>query len=166
MEPAAGDRALGRKRIARILAGIHAGVLAGVAILVWMVLISLIAGESAWRIPNLLASVFYGPQALRGGFGRVTLAGISLHLLQCALAAVVFSVWMPEAPYRRTLLVSLLYAAALAWTANSFVWKSLYSFLPSLMPAAAVWTGFGLFGLFLSFVPWLRRRLEGEFLLN
>lgn len=166
MEASEGHRAPGRRSIARVLAGIHAGVLAGFAVLAWMMLLSLLSGESAWRIPNLLASAFYGPLAMRGEFGRITLAGISLHLLQCAVAAVIFSISMPTSSYGRTLLASLLYAAALAWAANSFVWKSLYPFLPSLMPGFAVWTGFGLFGFAMSFVPWFRRRLEEHFLLN
>lgn len=166
MEAAGGYRAQSKIRIARILAGLHVGIVAGVAVLGWIALVSLLAGESAWKVPNLLASVFYGPRALRGGFGRITLAGISLHLLQCALAAILFSLAIPEARYRRSLLAGLLYAALLAWLAHSFVWRIWYPFLPALMPRFAVWTGFGLFGFCLSFLPWFRRRLEGDFLLN
>lgn len=166
MEVAAGRSAGGWQSLARILAGIHIGVLAGFAILAWIVAISLLSGESPWRVPNLIASVFYGPQALRGEFGRITLAGISLFLLQCAGAAVLFSFWMPGGGYRRPILAAMAYAAALAWAANSFVWKILYPFLPAMLPRFSVWTGFALFGLALSFVPWFRRRLEDEFLLK
>jgi hypothetical protein len=166
MEAAAGHPAPGRRRWARILAGIHVGVLAGFAILAWLMLVSLASGDSAWKVPNLLASVFYGPQSMRGGFGRITLAGVSLHLLQCAGAAAVFSTWMPQASYGRTLFAALLFAAALAWGANAYVWKTWYPFLPSLMPRFAVWSGFAFFGIALSFVPWFRRRLEHDFLVN
>jgi hypothetical protein len=156
----------GHRRLARVLAGIQAGVVASFAILLWMMFCSLLAGDSAWRIPNLLASVFYGPQSLNASFGRIAMAGISLHILQCAAAAVLFSCWMPQASYRRTLFAALAYAAVLAWVAKSFVWRSLSPYLPGMIPTFPLWTGFLLFAFALSLLPWLRQEIEESFLLN
>jgi len=62
--------------VPRLLSGIEAGVIGGMAMLTLLVFTSLWRGEPWWMPSNLLGSTFYGARALSGGPGRATLAGL------------------------------------------------------------------------------------------
>src|SRR6059036_69653 len=85
-----GDQSGGGSTIHLFMAGVQSGVLGGLFMIVWLALLSLLQGRSAWSIPNLLASTFYGEAAMRHGFRWATLSGVALHVIVSALAGVLF----------------------------------------------------------------------------
>src|SRR2546427_10843027 len=81
-----GDLVGGGSKIKLAMAGVEAGVLGGLFMIAWLAMLSVLQGRSVWSIPNLLASTFYGEEALRRGFRWTTLSGLALHLIVSAAA--------------------------------------------------------------------------------
>ena len=65
--------------VPRLLSGIEAGVIGGIAMLALLVSGSLWRGDPWWMPSNLLGSTFYGARALAPA-PRATLAGGALHV--------------------------------------------------------------------------------------
>jgi hypothetical protein len=80
-------------RIAKLLAGIHAGMIGGFAMTAAMIFFSMLDQRPWWMFPNLLAVHFYGWRALSSGPGWPTLSGLALQLLVAATAGAVFG-WL------------------------------------------------------------------------
>src|SRR5437016_14311112 len=76
----------------RILSGIEAGVIGGLAMLALQAAASLLRRHVWWETPNLLGSTFYGTRAFRSGPGVVTVAGGALHLEITGLYDAIFAV--------------------------------------------------------------------------
>jgi hypothetical protein len=57
----------------------------------WWLLAELIEHRSAWTLPNLLATTFYGESAYRPGFMAATWSGMAGPLVVYCAAGVVFS---------------------------------------------------------------------------
>ena len=64
-----------KRAVPRLLSGIEAGVIGGIAMLALLVSGSLWRGDPWWMPSNLLGSTFYGARALSAGPDRATLAG-------------------------------------------------------------------------------------------
>jgi len=74
----------------RLLHGIKAGVLGGVALLGSLAVFSLLRRRAWWEVPNLLGSTFYPYRAFSGGPGQPALAGGALELTLAGLIGAVF----------------------------------------------------------------------------
>jgi hypothetical protein len=111
--------------LACALAGLQAGMLGALAMLVWLGIDSSLDRRSFWSEENLFASLFYGGDAVRAGFGLKTLAGVALYLIIYSLlgAMFAFAVRNRFRPMRNILLAL---AFALGWYYLSFhqLWKS------------------------------------------
>jgi hypothetical protein len=78
-------------RVQKVLAGIAAGALGGIVLLIFLALSSLIHQDPWWRFPNLAGTTFYGADALRSGFSRATLSGAAFEILLAGAAGAIFS---------------------------------------------------------------------------
>src|SRR5579875_1071912 len=89
----------------RALAGLQTGMFGALILLGWMALATLWSRHSVWWYPNLMATTFGGDPALRIGFGRYSLAGLALHLVQYAGLGVIYAAVVPRhTAYTRLLL--------------------------------------------------------------
>src|SRR5215471_2048506 len=86
----AGDHNSASSRILRMVAGIESGVLGGVFVLGWLAMAAVAQGRSAWSMPTLLASTFYGEAAIRRGLRWSTLSGVALHVTLSACVGLLF----------------------------------------------------------------------------
>src|SRR2546429_9715152 len=123
-----GDQRGARSKINLVMAGVEAGVLGGLFMMVWLALLSLLQGRSMWSMPNLLASTFYGEAALRRGFRWTSLSGVALHVIVSAMAGLLFGLAVGGIVNRgRVMLLGL--AAGVAWYFLSvgFFWNYLNS---------------------------------------
>jgi len=92
----------------RLLSGIEAGVVGGIAMLVTLVAGSLTRGDPWWTTPNLLGTTFYGMRAFRGAPNQATLAGGAFHLVIAGSVGAAFGLICGGIePRRRLLLVRL-----------------------------------------------------------
>lgn len=101
-------------KLIHVLAGLRAGVLGGLVVLVWYLLIAEWQDQHWYAMANLLGSSFYGDTAFRSRFGLATLAGLALHIVSSGTAGVLFGLLLPHNIRAfRALLLGL--AWGLAW---------------------------------------------------
>lgn len=140
--------------MARLLAGLEAGVLAGLIMTAWLMLGNLRRGQTFWTTPNLVSTALLGRAGLQTTFGPATVEGLSLQVVAAGLHGLVFAALVP--PTLRAL-----------WVVNAGILFSLSSYgfffgwaLRRLAPLLALhaprpaWLGaFFLFGTALGFYP-------------
>ncbi len=95
-------------------AGLQAGLVAAFVFLVWLGVSALPEFRSFWTAERLVASVFYGAGAIRGGPGSAALTGLAAYLLMYSLLGAGFAVAARDKfPPFRLALVSV--AFGLVW---------------------------------------------------
>src|SRR5215472_5770198 len=67
-------------RVQKVLAGIAAGALGGLALLGFLAVGSVARQDPWWRFSNLAGTVFFGAGALRSGLGLATLSGAAFEV--------------------------------------------------------------------------------------
>jgi hypothetical protein len=101
-------------RVCSALAGLETGILAGLCLLLWQALGSLLVGEAAWRVSTDLAAAFFGHVVYRNSEWAAALAGIALQVFEGGLVGVLFGLLLRARwAWRRLVLLGLL--ASLAW---------------------------------------------------
>ena len=136
------------------LAGLQAGMIAALWMLAWLGVSAAWQRTSFWTAENLMASTFWGADAIHAGFAFSTVSGAALYLavyslLGCALALAVRN----RLPRPRLLLVSLVFA--LVWFYLSFhgIWKAASPLVPLLYTERPMLLGHVLFGALLARFP-------------
>jgi hypothetical protein len=148
----------------RLLAGLQAGVLGGVAMLVWAVASSPWRQQPWWAFPNLMASGLFGESVFRLGFGWASWSGMALLLFLAGSLGSIFALLVPESVSSfRFVLLAL--AASLAWyyaTASPAAnrWAPL---VPLYTPRPILYTGHLIYGLSLALERCLYRKILGAF---
>ncbi len=109
----------GTGAISAWLAGLQAGMLGVLAMLAWLGISAEWHNRSFWSAENLMASAFWGSDAVRSGFGFGSVAGLALYLLiYSLLGAMLALVVRDRLRPLRVLLVGILFG--LAWYYLSF----------------------------------------------
>jgi hypothetical protein len=117
MEAATQRRAAGQ--ISAFLAGLEAGMLGAVGMLAWLGISAEWHNRSFWTAENLMATAFWGPAAVRSGFGFPSVSGLALYLVVYSLLGALLALVLRDRVRPvRTLLVALVFA--LAWYYLSF----------------------------------------------
>jgi hypothetical protein len=139
--------------VPRLLNGIEAGVIGGIAMLALLVSGSLWRGDPWWMPSNLLGSTFYGARALSAGPDRATLAGGALHVFMTGSIGGAFGLVCGGIPHRRRL-VLLGTLAGLMWQglADALVWRNINPLVPLYSPQPATLLSHGLFGACLGYL--------------
>ena len=105
--------------LALLLAGLQGGMLGACWMLAWLGLSASWQRRSFWTAENLMATAFYGGEAIRGEFAGRTLSGLALYLLIYSLLGAVFALALRDRlPHIRIFLLGLVFA--LAWYYMSF----------------------------------------------
>ena len=89
MEPATGSRP--PQAFLMFLAGLEAGLMAALCLLAWMGVTAVLAHRSFWTSENLMASVFWGGDAIREGLAPTTFSGLALYLVLYSLLGAGFA---------------------------------------------------------------------------
>jgi hypothetical protein len=85
-----GNQAGALRWVPRLLAGIEAGVLGGLAMIAGVAAVAAATGQPVWTAPNLFASLFLGPAALDRTFHSATVSGLALQLFAAGLVGLAF----------------------------------------------------------------------------
>lgn len=157
----------GERRLVQALAGLQAGILGAMLMLVWYALTSRINQQSIWAVPNLLAAAFYGDRSLRPEFGTFTWSGLALHFSLSGLLGAAFGALIPRVVHiTRVGLLGLLLGLGWYYFSNALLWKkfnpllSMYGAQPFMMVAHL------LFGAALGLYPGFARSALRHFLLK
>jgi hypothetical protein len=141
------------RAVPRLLNGIEAGVIGGIAMLALLVSGSLWRGDPWWMPSNLLGSTFYGARALGAGPDRATLAGGALHVFMTGSVGGAFGLVCGGISHRRRL-VLLGALAGLIWQglADALVWRNINPLVPLYSPQPTTLFSHALFGACLGYM--------------
>jgi hypothetical protein len=142
-----------KRAVPRLLSGLEAGVLGGLAMLALLVSGSLWRGDPWWMPSNLLGSTFYGARALSAGPNRATLAGGALQIYMTGSIGAVFGL-ICGGIRRRYRLVLLGTLAGLIWNgvADLLLWQTINPLIPRYSPQPATLFSHALFGACLGYM--------------
>ena len=101
-----------RRAHRRYGSGIVAGVIAGTAMSMAMMLLAVLRGESVWMLPNLIAAMWFGQSVATDALGLPTVVGFLTHEATSALMGIVAVPFVARLSSGLTLLASLAYALA------------------------------------------------------
>lgn len=135
-------------------AGLQAGILGALILILWLALNSAWIRNSVWTVPNLLASTFYGEIALHPGFGKPTFAGLALLLVIYGALGAVFGLAV-RAHGHGALGLLLGVIVGIGWYYLSFrvLWKAINPAVATFMPARQMLAGHILYGGLLGRFP-------------
>jgi hypothetical protein len=116
--------------------------------------------RSFWTAENLLASAFYGDDAIRSGFAFSTLSGLALYLLLYSLLGAALAALVRErASQGRTVLLGMAFGMGWYYASFHLLWKSLMPLVPLLHTERPTVIGHLLYGAILGRYPgYLRKR--------
>jgi hypothetical protein len=141
------------------LAGLQAGVLGALLMVLWLMGCSRYLRRSAWEIPNLFATSFYGSAAYQGQYLRSSWTGIALIVAVGGLGGVLWGVlWRENRPPFLPLIGA---AAGIALYLISFdvIWKHTNPLIPLYAPLRQVQVGYLIWGLTLARSPRFSRAI-------
>lgn len=141
-------------RLSLWLAGLQAGMVAALWMLAWLGTSAAWQRRSFWTTANLVATTFYGGNALRDGFSFRTVSGVALLLLVysslgCLFAAVAGS----RAATTRLLLGGIVFALAWYYVSFHVLWRVLSPLVPLLHAVRPTVVGHVLYGALLARFP-------------
>jgi hypothetical protein len=136
----------------RMLHGIGAGVVGGMAMLGLLAARSMWHRQVWWETPNLLGSTFYLSRAFYSGPGRVSVAGGALQLTISGLIGGIFGVICGNVRSRhRLILLGTLTGLGWFYLGNAVVWPRLNPLIPLYWPEPAAVLSHVLFGACLGY---------------
>jgi hypothetical protein len=136
------------------LAGLQAGMLGAICLLAWLGASAVRMGRDFWAAANLMASVFYGADAIRSGFSASTLSGVALYLLLYSLLGALFATAFQTRMSRlRLTLVSILFTIFWYYLSFGVLWRIAAPLLARLHYARATLWGHLIYGAMLSRYP-------------
>lgn len=139
----------------RSLAGLQAGVLGGLAVLLFHMLDGAVRGDGFWAFPNLISSAFFPARALSLSLRWETVSGIALHLLISGLLGIVFSIFLARYLYHplRCRVTALILALAWYYGAFRFLWPAVNPAVVLYQPFPGMVLGHVLFGVCMGLYP-------------
>ena len=133
-----------------LLTGLETGVLAGLAMMVWLGVSSMWYRRSFWTAANLLAAVFYGETALRNRFTVHTFAGLALYLILYGSLGMFFGMLIQDRPASlRITCLGILLSVGCYYLLFGWIWKRWDPLLVLYTHDRPMFAGHVFFGLIL-----------------
>jgi len=142
-----------KQAVPRLLSGIEAGVIGGIAMLALLISGSLWRGDPWWMSSNLLGSTFYGARALSAGPNRATLAGGALHVFMTGSIGAAFGLLCGGIQRRHRLVLLGMLAGLISYgLADALLWRRVNPLIPLYSSQPATLLSHALFGACLGYV--------------
>jgi hypothetical protein len=146
-------------RLQHALAGLQAGVTGALIMLVWLMIGSFWVRHSAWVVPNLLATTFYGSDAYTGRFTHTSWVGLALIVAIYGLFGAVWGlVWPAERKTWRRI-AGMLFGLVVYFLLFEFLWKHVNPLVTLYAPTRELEAGHILWGLTLARTRVYSRRI-------
>ncbi|MDQ1469531.1 MAG: hypothetical protein QOJ99_1011 [Bryobacterales bacterium] len=159
--PVSEDRPWAARLYARhALAGLEAGVLGALLMTGWLMLASVWLHRSVWSVPNLFATVFYGPEAYVNAFVHSSLSGVALLLVIYGALGVLWGVVWQEKRHPFLRLVGA-FAGLLVYTLFfNFIWPHTKPLVSLYAPNRQLEVAHMLWGIMLAASPRFARNIS------
>ena len=145
----------------RVSAGLQAGILAGLAMLAWIMTGAWVQGQSFWTIPNLLAYTFHGNRMYRPDFVWRTWSGLGFHFLLAGLLGMLFALLVPRGTRAAAAaMLGVLFSLALYALAGIWLWDRINPPMHHYARQPFVLAGYCVFGVLLGSLPLFREQAE------
>ena len=146
-------------RLQHALAGLQAGVAGAVIMLVWLMMGSSWERHSAWLVPNLLSTTFYGSDAYTARFTHTSWVGLALIVAIYGILGMVWGlVWPAERKAGRRI-AGMLFGLLAYFLLFGFVWKHVNPLVTLYAPTRELQAGHILWGLTLARTRVYSRRI-------
>jgi hypothetical protein len=149
-------------RLQHALAGLQAGVAGAVIMLVWLMTGSFWERHSAWLVPNLLSTTFYGSNAYTGRFTHSSWVGLSLIVAIYGFLGVVWGIVWPAERKAGRRIAGMLFGLVMYFILFDFVWEHVNPLVTLYAPTRQLQAGHILWGLTLARTPIYSRRIAGS----
>ena len=141
-------------RVDRALAGLQAGTVGVLNMLLWLGVCSVWRHESFWTGPNLLADAFYPPGAFHTGLGWSTSFGVALYVLLYGMLGTLFALATGSPLTRlRLALVAMGFGLGWYWITYRWLWRAAMPLAALLHGGRAAILGHLLYGALLGRFP-------------
>ena len=141
-------------RLMAASAGLQAGMLGVCWMLLWLGVSDVWQRRSFWTAENLMASAFYGEDAIHSGFAGRTLSGLALYLLlYSALGALLAIVVNDRLRRLYAFLVCVIFGMCWYYLSFGLLWKSLLPLVALLHSVQSTWFGHIIYGAVLGRYP-------------
>jgi hypothetical protein len=140
--------------LSAFLAGLQAGMLGVLWMLAWLGISAAWQQRSFWTAENLMASAFFGAEAIHRGFAFQTLSGLALYLaLYSLLGGLLALLLRDRLPRLRTLLISIAFAIGWYYLSFHLIWKSIMPLVALLHVERSTVLGHLVYGTILGRYP-------------
>jgi hypothetical protein len=137
-----------------LLAGLQSGLVGALAMLLWLGVLAEWQQRNFWIPVNLMASVFYGPAAIRSGFAAETVSGLAIYIaLYSALGALLALALRDRLPRLRTFLVAVVFAIVWYYLSFRLLWKAMMPYVALLHVERSTAMGHLIYGVILGGYP-------------
>jgi len=137
-----------------LLAGLQSGLVGALSMLAWLGVIAEFQQRNFWIPVNLMASFFYGPDAIRSGFASQTVSGLAIYIVIYSLLGALLAVALRDRlPRVRTFLVAIAFAIVWYYVTFRLVWKSVMPYVALLHVERATAMGHLIYGVILGGYP-------------
>jgi hypothetical protein len=137
----------------RLVHGLEAGVIGGVAMLVLLVSAALWRGDVWWAPANLLGTTFYGRRAFHTAPGMATLSGAAFHIVITGTVGALFGLACGGVRERRRLvLLGALAGVFWYYLADAIFWRWVNILVPAYAPQPSTLIAHAVFGACLGFM--------------
>lgn len=150
-----------RNLLARLLAGLQAGILGGLVTVIWFMVLSVWSLRSPWALVNLFAASAWHAPSWSANFGIATFTGIALHLAACGFFGMFIGWALPKPPAPSHMsLAGFTFGAILSLMLYEFFWRRLVPSLGAYTTPGAIVTVHLLFGVCVGQFPRFYLKLE------
>ncbi|HKD08639.1 MAG TPA: hypothetical protein VKB79_22240 [Bryobacteraceae bacterium] len=142
------------------LAGLQAGVLGALFTILWLMGCSRYLRRSAWDIPNLFATSFYGAAAYQQQYLRTSWTGVAMIVAIGGLGGALWGIVCRENRPPLLPLVGAAVGLGLYFVSFDVIWKQINPMIPLYAPLRQVQVGYLIWGLALSRSPRFARAIS------
>ncbi|MBI4909081.1 MAG: hypothetical protein HY820_36000 [Acidobacteria bacterium] len=144
----------------RLLAGLQAGMLAGLVSLGWFILLSYFYFKEPWALINVLAASLRNNATWGHTFSTVTWTGLSAHIAACSFLGIFLGWVLPRpGPRPRSSLTGLIFGIVLSLFIYQFFWLRFAPLLGEYIAPLGMWIAHLLVGMSLAQFPRFYLRL-------
>lgn len=141
------------------LAGLEAGTLGAIFMILWLMLGSSLIHRSMWEIPNLFATTFYGSRVYQEQFLRTSWSGVAAILAICGMVGMLWGiVWRDDRPPFLPLFGALA-GLAVYFLGFDLILQRVNPLVPLYAPMRMIQIGCIIWGMTLSKSPRFSRRI-------